>query len=104
MKKRKTFGQIIITAMFIWSALLCHFEASTLREEGDFTNAALYWFFGFTAVLGAFRFKIAELIYGIIKFKSGNRKLISNCLIASVLFFRALIESSFPCFSETILS
>ena len=63
MKKRKTFGQIIITAMFIWSALLCHFEASTLREEGDFTNAALYWFFGFTAVLGAFRFKIAELIY-----------------------------------------
>ena len=47
MKKRKTFGQIIITAMFIWSALLCHFEASTLREEGDITNAALYWFFGF---------------------------------------------------------
>ena len=47
MKKRKTFGQIIITAMFIWSALLCHFEASTLREEGNFSNAALYWFFGF---------------------------------------------------------
>ena len=54
MKKRKTFGQIIITAMFVWSALLCHFEASTLREEGDISNAALYWFFGFTAVLGAF--------------------------------------------------
>ena len=76
MKKRKTFGQIIITAMFIWSALLCHFEASTLREEGDITNAALFWFFGFTAVLGAFRFKIAELIYGIIEFKNKykNRK------------------------------
>ena len=44
MKKRKTFGQIIITAMFIWSDLLCHFEASNLREEGDISNAALYWF------------------------------------------------------------
>ena len=76
MKRRKTFGQIIITAMFIWSALLCHFEASTLREEGNFSNAALYWFFGFTAVLGAFRFKIAKLIYGIIEFKNKykNRK------------------------------
>ena len=74
MKKRKTFGQIIITAMFIWSALLCHFEASTLREEGDIANAALYWFFGFTAVLGAFRFKIADLIYTLIEFKNNKKK------------------------------
>ena len=74
MKKRKTFGQIIITAMFIWSARLCHFEASTLREEGDFSNAALYWFFGFTAVLGAFRFKLAAFIYVLIEFKNKNKK------------------------------
>ena len=74
MKKRKTFGQIIITAMFIWSALLCHFEASSFRELGDTKNAALYWFFGFTAVLGAFRFKIAELIYGLIQLKNKNKK------------------------------
>ena len=74
MKKRKTFGQIIITAMFIWSALLCHFEASSLREEGNISNAALYWFFGFTAVLGAFRFKIAELVYGLIELKKKNKK------------------------------
>ena len=46
MKRKKTFGQIIITAMFIWSALLCHFEASTLREEGNVSSAILYWFFG----------------------------------------------------------
>ena len=73
MKKRKSFGQIVITAMFVWSALLCHFEASSLREAGDITNAILYWFFGFTAVLGAFRFKIAEFIYGFIDFKNKNK-------------------------------
>tara|TARA_B100000242_G_scaffold264429_1_gene211952 strand:- start:185 stop:415 length:231 start_codon:yes stop_codon:yes gene_type:complete len=72
-KKRKSFGQIVITAMFIWSALLCHFEASSLREVGDILNATLYWFFGFTAVLGAFRFKIAELIYGLIEIKNKNK-------------------------------
>ena len=60
--------------MFIWSALLCHFEASSIREEGDFLKAALYWFFGFTAILGAFRFKIAALIYGLIEFKNKNKK------------------------------
>ena len=60
--------------MFIWSALLCHFEASSLRETGDILNATLYWFFGLTAVLGAFRFKIAELIYGLIEFKKKNKK------------------------------
>ena len=57
MKKRKTFGQIIITAMFIWSALLCHFEASSLREEGDISNAALYWFW-FYCVLGLLDLKL----------------------------------------------
>ena len=74
MKKRKTFGQIIITAMFLWSALLCHFEASSLREEGNLLNAILYWFFGFTAVMGALRFKIAELIYGLLEFINKNKK------------------------------
>ena len=74
MKRKKTFGQIIITAMFLWSALLCHFEASSLREEGDLTNATLYWFFGFTALMGALRFKIAELVYGLIKLKNKNKK------------------------------
>ena len=74
MKRKKTFGQVIITAMFLWSALLCHFEASSLREEGDLTYAALYWFFGFTAVMGALRFKIAELIYGLIELKNKNKK------------------------------
>ena len=74
MKRKKTFGQIIITAMFLWSALLCHFEASSLKEEGNLTNATLYWFFGFTAVMGAFRFKIAELIYRLIELKNKNKK------------------------------
>ena len=73
MKKRKTFGQIIITAMFLWSALLCHFEASSLREEGDLSTAILYWFFGFTAVMGALRFKIAELIYGLLELINKNK-------------------------------
>ena len=60
--------------MFIWSALLCHFEAISLREKGDIFNASLYWFFGLTAVLGAFRFKIAEIIYRLIEFKNNNKK------------------------------
>ena len=75
MKRRKTFGQIIITAMFLWSALLCHFEASSFREEeGDLSKAILYWFFGLTAVMGALRFKIAELIYGLLEFINKNKK------------------------------
>jgi hypothetical protein len=74
LKRKKTFGQIIITAMFIWSALLCHFEASTLREEGDMSNAVLYWFFSFTAIMGSMRFKIAELINWIIKYKNNIKK------------------------------
>ena len=74
MKRKKTFGQIIITAMFLWSALLCHFEASYLRETGNISNALLYWFFGFTAILGAMRFKIAELVNWIIKYRNKIKK------------------------------
>ena len=55
MKRKKTFGQIVITAMFVWSALLCHLEASSLKEQGnDVSDAILYWFFGLTAIMGAF--------------------------------------------------
>ena len=73
-RRKKSFGQIVITAMFFWSALLCHFEASSLKEQGDLLNAYLYWFFGFTAILGGFRFKIAELIYRLIDFINKNKK------------------------------
>ena len=69
MNRKKSFGQLIITAMFFWSALLCHFEASSLKEQGDLFYAYLYWFFALTAIFGAFRFKIAELIYWCLKFK-----------------------------------
>ena len=74
MKRKQTFGQIVITAMFLWSALLCHFEASSLKDEGDLTTATIYWTCGFTAIMGALRFKIAELIYGIIAFKNHKKK------------------------------
>lgn len=50
MKKRKGFGQLIITFAFAYSALLCHFHASELKENGDIYTALLYWFFGLTAV------------------------------------------------------
>ena len=56
MKKRKGFGQLIITFAFAYSALLCHFHASELKENGDIYTALLYWFFGLTALAGAFRF------------------------------------------------
>ena len=74
MKRKQTFGQIVITAMFLWSALLCHFEASSLKDEGDLTAAIIYWTCGLTAIMGALRFKIAELIYGIIAFKNNKKK------------------------------
>ncbi len=62
MQKRKGFGQLIITIMFIYSAILCHFHASELKNNGEHLNAYLYWFFALTALLGALRFKIADLI------------------------------------------
>ena len=74
MKRKKTFGQIVITAMFVWSALLCHLEASSLKELGNLSDAILYWFFGFTAILGAFRSKIARFIYWILAIKNKIRK------------------------------
>ena len=74
MKRKQTFGHIVITAMFLWSALLCHFEASSLKDEGDLTAAIIYWICGFTAIMGALRFKIAELVYGIIAFKNHKKK------------------------------
>ena len=74
MKRKQTFGQIVITAMFLWSALLCHFEASSLKDEGDLNAAIIYWICGFTAIMGALRFKIAELVYGIIAFKNHKKK------------------------------
>ena len=74
MKRKKTFGQIVITAMFVWSALLCHLEASSLKEQGNVSDAILYWFFGLTAILGAFRFKIAEFIYWILRIKNKMKK------------------------------
>ena len=74
MKRKKTFGQIVITAMFVWSALLCHLEASSLKEQGNLDEAILYWFFGLTAVLGAFRFKIAEFIYWVLAIKNKIKK------------------------------
>ena len=74
MRRKQSFGQIVITAMFFWSALLCHFEASSLKEQGELTNAILYWFFGFTAIIGGFRFKIAQIIYSLIGFKNRKKK------------------------------
>ena len=74
MKRKKTFGQIVITAMFVWSALLCHLEASSLKEQGNLSDAILYWFFGFTAILGAFRFKISDFIYWFLAIKNKIRK------------------------------
>ena len=73
MKRKQTFGHIVITAMFLWSALLCHFEASSLKDEGDLNAAIIYWICGFTAIMGALRFKIAELIYGIIAIKNKKK-------------------------------
>ena len=70
MKKRKGIGQLIITFAFAYSALLCHFHASGLREQGENIEAYLYWFFCFTALAGSLRFQLANLIE---KFLNRNR-------------------------------
>ena len=70
MKKRKGFGQLIITFAFAYSALICHFHASELRQNGEFYSALLYWFFALTAVAGAFRFKIASVIEKFVRKKN----------------------------------
>ncbi len=62
MKERKGFGQLMITIVFVYSAIICHFHASDLRENGEMFKALLYWFFCLTAVAGALRFKIAKFI------------------------------------------
>ena len=62
MKRRKGFGQIVITVMFVYSAILCHFHASSMLEIGNKFQAILFWFFCFTAILGSLRFKIAYFI------------------------------------------
>ena len=62
MKHRKGFGQIVITAMFVYSAILCHFHASSLRDQGENMEAYLYWFFCLTALAGSLRFQLANLI------------------------------------------
>ena len=67
MKKRTGFGQIIITAMFIYSSILCHFHASSLLEDGKNLQAGMYWFFCLTALAGALRFKIASIIEKLFK-------------------------------------
>ncbi len=71
MKRKNSFGQIVITVMFIYSAILCHFHASELLENEKTLMAVMFWFFGLTAILGAFRFKIANLIY-IYRFKKNK--------------------------------
>ena len=45
-----------------------------LREEGNIQSAILYWFFGFTALMGSMRFKIAEFIYWLIENKNKIKK------------------------------
>ena len=69
MKRRKSFGQIIITVMFFYSGILCHFHASELLENNEVMEAYLYWFCCFTALAGSLRFQIASLIEKIINKK-----------------------------------
>ena len=69
MKRRKSFGQIVITIMFFYSAILCHFHASELLENNNMMGASIYWFCCFTALAGSLRFQIASLIEKLINKK-----------------------------------
>ncbi len=61
-KSRSGISSLIITFVFIYSALLCHFHALSLFENDEKLKAVFFWFCGFTALLGALRYKIADLV------------------------------------------
>ena len=58
----RNFSQIIITFAFLYSSLICHFEAMDKFNEKDIVMSILLWICSFSSLMGAFRFKIAKLV------------------------------------------
>ncbi len=58
----KSISQIIITFAFFYSALVCHFKAIKVLEEGQTALAIFLWICSLSSFLGAIRFQIAKLV------------------------------------------
>ena len=58
----RNIAQIIITFAFFYSALVCHFKAIQLLEEGQTALAVFLWVCCLSSFLGAIRFQIAKFV------------------------------------------
>ena len=69
-------SKLIVTLAFFYSALICHFKAIELFENGSILLALFLWFCAFTSFCGALRFQIAKIINKFREFlKNGSKKL-----------------------------
>ena len=63
MIKRRSVGQLIITIAFIYSALLCYFESMERYENNEFKLAIFFGIACLSAIAGALRYQIADIIH-----------------------------------------
>ena len=62
-------SKIIITFAFFYSALMCNFKALELYDNGHISLSYFIWFCGFLSLMGALIFKIAKIVFFVIKKK-----------------------------------
>ena len=58
----RNISQLIITFAFIYSSILCHFEAMDRYQKGEIFMAYILWICALFSFFGALRFRIAKII------------------------------------------
>tara|TARA_B100000989_G_scaffold282203_1_gene247055 strand:+ start:321 stop:536 length:216 start_codon:yes stop_codon:yes gene_type:complete len=58
----RNISQLIITFAFIYSSIICHFEAMSRYQNGEMVVAYILWICALSSFLGALRFRIAKII------------------------------------------
>ncbi len=65
-------SQLIITFAFFYSAIVCHFKAIEIYNEGNLFLSFFLWFCAITSFMGGLRFQIAKLVSKIKEFKKND--------------------------------
>ena len=65
-------SQLIITFAFFYSAIVCHFKAIEIYNEGTLFVAFFLWFCAITSFMGGLRFQIARLVSKIKELKKND--------------------------------
>ncbi len=65
----RNISQLIITFAFIYSSIICHFEAMDRHQRDDFFMAYILWICALLSFFGALRFRIAKIIKNLKKKK-----------------------------------